>query len=255
MATRIFLHLAYKGTAYHGWQSQADPALPTVQSTLEDCLRKMLGYPVHLHGCGRTDAGVHARSYYAHFDQRAPLDYDPVFRLNRMLPEDIAVYEWLPVAPKANAQLDATRRTYEYRIDLVKNPFRARLSGRYDDRPLDIDAMRETVLRYAAATDFRAFCKSPEQYPHTRCRIDRCTLEEVETGKALLFTITADRFLQSMVRLLVARLVDVGMGKLSLGEIEAALSEGTPLSRKRAAYAEGLYLVDVGYDFIQPNPA
>ena len=86
---RIFFHLAYQGTAYHGWQSQADPTLPTVQSTLETCLQKMLGYPVHLHGCGRTDAGVHACSYYAHFDQRAPLDYDPVFRLNRVLPDDM----------------------------------------------------------------------------------------------------------------------------------------------------------------------
>ena len=209
----------------------------------------MLGYPVHLHGCGRTDAGVHARSYYAHFDQQAPLDYDPVFRLNRMLPDDIAVYEWLPVAPKANAQLDATWRSYEYRIDLIKNPFRAHLSGRYDDRPLDVAAMQEVVKLYAAATDFRAYCKSPEQYPHTRCRIDRCTLEAREEGKTLIFTITADRFLQSMVRLLVARLVDVGMGKLSLAEIERALTDGTPLERKRAAYAEGLYLVGVGYDF------
>ena len=248
---RTFLHLAYQGTAYHGWQSQADPALPTVQSTLEAALHRMLGYRVPLHGCGRTDAGVHARSYYAHFDQRAPLDYDPVFRLNRILPDDIAVYDWLAVPPTANAQLDATHRTYSYHIDRRKNPFRARLSGRYDDRPLDLPRMREVVAHYAAATDFRAFCKRPEQYPHTRCRIDRCTLENGPDEQALVFTITADRFLQSMVRLLVARMVDVGTGKLSVAEVATALDTGVPLPRKRAAYAEGLYLTAVGYNFLK----
>jgi len=246
---RFFLHLGYKGTAYHGWQTQAAP-LVTLQKTVENCLEKMLGYQVNLHGCGRTDAGVHARSYYAHIDIKAALDYDPVFRLNRMLPDDISIFDWMEVEDHQHAQRDATFRRYEYQIDLSKNPFRGDLAGRYDANPLDLVEMQKVVSCFRINTDFKGFCRSPEQYPSTLCRIDECTLEEVKNGNTLLFTIQGNRFLHNMVRLLVARMIDVGRGALSLADIEQAFKTGQPCKYETPAYAEGLYLVGVGYEFI-----
>jgi tRNA pseudouridine38-40 synthase len=246
---RIFLHLGYKGTAYHGWQTQAPP-LVTVQKTIEDCLEKMLGYHLHVHGCGRTDAGVHARSYYAHIDLREAVDFDAVFRLNRMLPVDIAIFDWLAVADDAHAQRDATFRRYEYHIDLVKNPLRGDLAGRYDATPLDLDLMQEVVSCFRQNSNFSAFCRSPEQYPDTTCRIDECTLIESNGGQSLIFTIQGNRFLHNMVRLLVARMIDVGRGALTLAEIENAFATGQPCKYETPAYAEGLYLVGVGYEFL-----
>ena len=263
---RIFLHLGYKGTAYHGWQTQAPP-LVTIQKTIEDCLEKMLGYHVHLHGCGRTDAGVHARSYYAHIDLREAIDFDAAFRLNRMLPADIAIFDWIVVGNDAHAQRDATFRKYEYHIDLVKNPLRGDLAGRYDATPLDLNLMQEVVscIRSQPAgkldgiaqsareqsINFRAFCRSPEQYPDTVCRIDECTLTTSNKGRSLIFTIQGNRFLHNMVRLLVARMIDVGRGALSLTDIEIAFETGNPCKYENPAYAEGLYLVEVGYDFLE----
>lgn len=247
---RIFLHLGYKGTAYHGWQTQAPP-LVTVQKTIEDGLEKMLGYHVHLHGCGRTDAGVHASSYYAHLDVKEELTYDPVFRLNRMLPDDIAVFDWLPVVDDAHAQRDATYRRYEYHIDLVKDPLRGDLAGRYDATPLDVALMQQVVSCFRSRNNFKAFCRSPEQYPNTLCRIDECTLTETNGERSLVFTIQGNRFLHNMVRLLVARMIDVGRGALTLAEIEDAFTTGKPCKYETPAYAEGLYLVGVGYAFLE----
>jgi len=249
---RIFLHLGYKGTAYHGWQTQAPP-LVTVQKTIEDCLEKMLGYHIYLHGCGRTDAGVHATSYFAHIDLREAVDFDATFRLNRMLPDDIAIFDWIPVHGEAHAQRDATFRKYKYHIDLVKHPLRSDLAGRYDATPLDLAAMQEVVSCFRQNTDFRAFCRSPEQYPSTICRMDECSLQETNGGKSLVFTIQGNRFLHNMVRILVARMIDVGRGALSLADIEAAFATGKPCKYETPAYAEGLYLVSVGYDFLETD--
>ena len=252
---RVFLRLAYRGTAYHGWQTQA-PGLPTVQTAVEEALARMLGYRGHVHGCGRTDAGVHAADYYAHFVLRegAPLYYDPVARLNRVLPPDISVRGWHPVLAKAHAQRDATWRAYRYRIATRKSPFDEGLAGRYHDSLLDVSAMRDVAAAYAktrhdlpdGTQDFRAFCRRPDQYPHTRCRVDTCTLAAPNDG-LLHFDIRANRFLHHQVRLLVARMLDVGAGRLSLADIQRALATGESPQRRRPAAPEGLYLTGVGY--------
>ncbi len=250
VAQRIFLKLAYVGTHYHGWQTQT-AKLPTVQQTLEAALAKMLGYAVNVHGCGRTDTGVHASSYYAHFDLLAPLVFDPVQRLYRILPPDIAVYEWIPVLATANAQRSATFRRYEYLVSLRQNPFQHSFRAQLVGVDLDIDAMQATVKLYREATDFRAFCRRPEQYPSTVCRIDECTLSVEEDGGLLRFTIQGNRFLHNMVRLLMQRMLDVGQGKLSVGDVAQALGSGLSPKRLRAAPAQGLSLVGVGYAFLK----
>ena len=266
---RLFLRLAFRGTHYHGWQTQA-PHLPTVQSTIEDTLARLLGYRTHVHGCGRTDAGVHATDYTAHVDLREapPPDFDLVTRLNHVLPDDIAISDVAHVLAKAHAQRSAQWRAYRYRVLPHKSPFHQGLAGRYHHHALDVTAMRDVCACIAKANspaargpssarghaktdsnglaDFRAFCRRPDQYPHTRCRIDACTLTRAPDG-LLDFDIRADRFLHNQVRLLVARMLDVGRGVLSLADIRQALDTGVALSRKRPAAAEGLYLVGVGY--------
>ncbi len=245
---RIFLHLAYVGTAYHGWQTQTD-SLTTVQQTLEVGLERMLKYPVHVHGCGRTDAGVHATSFYAHFDLLAPLAFDPVERLYRLLPRDIAVYDWIPVVATANAQRSATHRRYEYLIALRQDPFQHALRAQFIGADLDEAAMQVVVALYRGASDFAGFCRSPAQYATTYCRVDRCELRVEEAGGLVRFSIQANRFLHNMVRLLVARMLDVGCGELSVADVETALRSGLPPKRQRAAPAQGLSLVEVGYDW------
>ena len=251
---RVFLRLAYRGTAYHGWQTQAGPReLPTVQSAVQDALARLLGYRAHVHGCGRTDAGVHATDYTAHVDLREalPPDFDLVTRLNHVLPDDIAINDVAHVLAKAHAQRSAQWRAYRYRVLPHNSPFHAGLAGRYHHYALDVTAMRDACAAYAktedgGTRDFRAFCRRPDQYAHTRCRIDACTLSRAPDG-LLDFDIRADRFLHNQVRLLVARMLDVGRGVLSLADIERALDTGQALSRKRPAAACGLYLVGVGY--------
>lgn len=257
---RYFLRLAYRGGAYHGWQTQAGPrALPTVQSAVQEALAGLLGYRTHVHGCGRTDAGVHAADYVAHFDATVDLgdhrdrDWRAAFvtRLNHLLPADIAALDVLPVLARAHAQRSATWRAYRYRIATRKSPFTEGLAGRYHHYPLDIDAMREATGAFAktdpdGTRDFRAFCRRPDQYPHTRCRIDACTLTEGADGE-LYFDVRADRFLHNQIRLMVARLLDVGTGRLAAADLEGALATGEAPSRKRPAAASGLYLAGVGY--------
>lgn len=259
---RAFLRLAYRGTAYHGWQTQAGPrALPTVQATVEDALYRVLGHRGHLHGCGRTDAGVHAIEYTAHFDFMDLADRedladggwrtDFVRRLNHALPADIAALDVLPVLAQAHAQRSATWRAYRYRIATRKSPFTEGLVGQYHHRPLDVTAMRDASTAFAktrpdGTLDFRAFCRRPDQYPHTRCRIDACALTAAADGE-LHFDVRADRFLHNQIRLMVGRLLDVGTGGFSVSDIEGALATGEALPRKRPAAASGLYLVGVGY--------
>ena len=243
---RVLLHLAYRGTAYHGWQTQT-AGLPTVQSTLEAALAAMLGYRAHLHGCGRTDAGVHATNYYAHLDLRTPLDFDPVQRLCHLLPSDIAVYRWIAVDQKIHAQRSAAFRRYDYLIGLCQNPFQADYRAQMIGSRLDVTKMQAVIGQYGRATDFRAFCRRPEQYKSTHCRIDACSLTIEENGGLLRFSIQANRFLQNMVRLLVARAIDVGLGRMEVDDIAAALSSGLAPKHLRPAPAQGLSLVAVGY--------
>ena len=248
------LTLAYDGSAYHGWQRQR-PGLPTVQQAVEEALARVLGYPTHVHGCGRTDAGVHAERYVAHADLRAAPAFDLRERLNYALPPDVSVAEAALATPDFNAQHSARWRAYRYELDFAKDALRARRAWCLPAPPLHPAAMRRGVEAIAQASDFAALCRHPDHYPHTRCRIDACTLAARPDGSGLDFAIRADRFLHAMVRLLVARLVDVGTGRIALEGFESALLRQVPFSRKRAAPPQGLYLAGVGYDDYQLAPA
>ena len=242
---RYFLELRYNGGAYFGWQRQPD--MPTVQQTLEQALATLLREPVELTGAGRTDTGVNASYYVAHFDAAQPVD-DParlLYKLNFMLPGDIAVDSLTPVADGAHARFDAREREYRYFLEPRKNPFTRHASWQYYV-PLDVDRMNEAAAMLPEFDDFTSFAKLNSNNKTNRCRIMRAEWT-VDGQGVLCFTIRADRFLRNMVRAIVGTLVDVGRGRYTPQEFRAIVAS-RDLSRSSAgAPAQGLFLSDVRY--------
>jgi tRNA pseudouridine38-40 synthase len=242
---KYFLHLAYNGTKYHGWQRQEQ--VPSIQATIEDDLRKMFHPELTIHGCGRTDAGVHASSYYAHFVIDKEIEFDLIYKLNRMLPDDIVIYDLIPVVEKANAQLDAISRTYEYHIHLKKDPFLVEKSACYDVLDLDLELMKTAASLLTQYEDFKYFCLQPELHKHTICKLSEASMKVNKTNDRILFRFTSDRFLRGMIRIIVGRLLDVGQGKVSPEELERSLNLQLPNKFMKQAYPQGLYLSEVKY--------
>lgn len=244
---RFFLHLSYKGTNYHGWQRQ--PNVVSVQEVLESVLERRFGEKIHCMGCGRTDAGVHAKQFYAHVDLPVVPDEETIYQLNKMLPDDIAVFEAIPVEATANAQLDAKERTYVYYIHFKKDPYLEEWSA-YCDKTLDVGLMRQAVALLTESEDFGAFCLTPSVYKHTRCTVTYAALTLEKEGTQLCFRITANRFLRGMIRLLVGRLLEVGRGVLDLEGWAGHLQQGVELKHRVPAEACGLHLEVVRYESI-----
>ena len=249
---RHFIHLAYQGTKYRGWQRQLKER--SVQATIEDQLSKMLKTKTLIHGCGRTDAGVHASQYFVHADLPENLDYDVVERLNHILPDDIAIYEVIPLKdPYCNAQTDANARSYEYYMHFEKLPHLKDTSTYFKVKELDVEAMQSAIKVLSKTRDFRSLCKGPDIYKHTRCNVQAVSLEVTHDGKRMLFSITANRFLRAMIRNIVARLIDIGKGELSLEKFVDVISNQKefefPLHKQ--APPTGLYLSKVIYPYLE----
>lgn len=242
---RYFIELCYEGTAYCGWQRQK--SAPSVQQSIEQGLSTLLRCPTEIVGAGRTDTGVHASYYVAHFDTAQPIadTMSFAYHLNAILPRDIAIKRISQVADEAHARFDAVRREYRYRIENRKNPFTRAHSWQYYVA-LDVEAMNEAAARLFDFEDFTSFAKLNSNNTTNICHIYEAHWREVEDG-VLEFTIAADRFLRNMVRAIVGTLVDVGTGKLTpegFAEIVAARD----LSRSSgSAPAQGLFLNDVQY--------
>ncbi|MBS4013401.1 MAG: tRNA pseudouridine(38-40) synthase TruA [Bacteroidetes bacterium] len=243
---RYFIKLSYDGTNYHGWQKQ--PGDVTVQETLEEALNTILREDVNLTGAGRTDTGVHAREYFAHFDTKLSPEKiakkNLVFKLNSILPKDIAIHEIFSVKNDAHARFDAISRTYHYQISTKKDPF---LQGRawINNRPLDIEKMQAATKLLFKHTDFTSFSKSNTQTKTNNCKI--ISAEWIKDEHLLIFKITADRFLRNMVRAIVGTLVDVGLGKISISDFDHIIKAK---SRTKAGYsvpACGLFLEKIEY--------
>ena len=241
---RYAVELAYRGTAYSGWQRQ--PNAVSVEETLDTALSTILGEPVKLVGCGRTDAGVHASDYVAHFDLTGQLPPRIIGRLNRYLPEDIALRRFVEVSPEFHARFHATGREYTYRISLVKDPFRPdTVSWLPALGPLDTAAMQETASAILGYDAFATFCKTNSDAFTMRCDLhhSRWTFGEREWE----YHVGANRFLRGMVRLIVGTCMQVGAGKLTLQQVTDALDRQSRLPRPLSAPAEGLFLSAVHY--------
>ena len=211
---RYFIELRYNGGAYCGWQRQPD--MPSVQQTIEGAISTLLREPILLTGAGRTDTGVNASYYVAHFDTSSPVA-DPeqvVFKLNHMLPGDIAVSRIVPVAADAHARFSAREREYRYYIEPRKNPFTRAASWQYYV-PLDVAAMNRAADVLMEFEDFTSFAKLNSDNKTNICHLKRADWTVGRDG-TLCFTIRADRFLRNMVRAIVGTLVDVGRGRYTV---------------------------------------
>jgi tRNA pseudouridine38-40 synthase len=242
---RYFIELSYRGTAYHGWQTQANGS--SIQSTLEAALTQRLRKPVFVVGSGRTDAGVHARQQFAHFDLEEPivLSETLIYSINCILPEDIAIRTIFPVRPNDHARFSAISRYYQYHITRYKNAFENNLT--YHFRPeLEVDRMNEACQILLKYTDFKSFSKARANVDHFRCRLDFAYWERSEAD-LLTFHIKANRFLWGMVRTIVGTMLEIGQDRMSLEKFEQLIVAQDRTIAGRAAPANGLYLVDVGY--------
>ena len=242
---RYFLRFAYDGTAFHG--SQRQPNGVTVQETMEQALAMIFREPIPLTFAGRTDAGVHAREMYAHFDIGCQLpDAGHIcFRLNGILPDSIAIFDIFPVTDDAHARFSATRRTYEYHIVDHKDPFLCQQATRV--RPgLDFDAMNEAAQLLIGKQDFASFCRTNTDVKTTICDLTRAEWRELGNGHAV-FTIAADRFLRNMVRAVVGTLFEVGRGKMTKEQFAEVITQHNRCAAGDSAPAEGLFLVQIDY--------
>ena len=242
---RYFITLRYLGKAYCGWQRQPD--VPTVQQTVDEALATLLREPVSVTGAGRTDTGVNASYYVAHFDLSAPAaDLPQLLRkLNFLLPGDISVSAIRPVRPDAHARFDACEREYSYFLEPRKNPFSRDLTWQYYV-PLDFAKMNCAAAALLEFDDFTSFAKLNSNNRTSICRVNHALWEEQPDG-VWRFTIRADRFLRNMVRSIVGTLVDVGRGRYSVEEFRDIIA-ARDLSRSSAgAPAQGLFLSGVRY--------
>lgn len=245
MDMRYFLELKYDGAAYCGWQRQPDQ--PSVQQTLERALATLLREPVSLTGAGRTDTGVNASYYVAHFDvaQPAANPERTIYKLNFLLPPDIAASALTPVAADAHARFDAREREYTYFIEPRKNPFTRGGSWQYCV-PLDVARMNEAAEWLLRFDDFTSFAKLNSNNRTNIC----CVMQarwSIEPSGTLRFTIRADRFLRNMVRAIVGTLVDVGRGRYTPEDFREIVASRNLSRSSGGAPAQGLFLSDVRY--------
>jgi tRNA pseudouridine38-40 synthase len=243
---RYFIKLAFDGSVFHGWQSQHNAQ--SVQSVLNEALTVILKEPVTLTGAGRTDAGVHASEFYAHFSVQAcyPVHEirDLVYHLNGYLPDDIAIMDILPVRKDAHARFSATSRTYQYHITRRKDPFQ-KLFSYYYPGPLDVELMNKGALILKQNLDFTSFAKLPSETKTNICHVESAGWET--KGHSLVFTITADRFLRNMVRAIVGTLIELGRGKITLEDLHRIIEEKNRSSAGYSVPASGLFLTEVKY--------
>ncbi len=249
---RYFFHMGFNGRNYRGWQRQAKA--PNVQQVVEDALSRVLKTPTSAMGCGRTDAEVHASQFFFHSDIESEWSFDLLFRLNKTLPDDIAVFEIIPVLEKQHARFDATSRTYDYFIHHYKDPFLHSFSSLYLEKDLHLTKMKRAANLLLRYQDYRAFCKAPNDHNTTICKITSASFFTNGNGDRLRFKITADRFLAKMVRILVAKLLLVGKNRLSVDEFENYLITKKPPEIFEPAYPQGLYLSKVTYPFLDLTP-
>ncbi|WP_192822470.1 tRNA pseudouridine(38-40) synthase TruA [Rufibacter sp. LB8] len=241
---RYFLEVAYDGTRFHGWQTQ--PNAVTVQQVLDDCLKKVFRLSiVETIGSGRTDTGVHASQQWVHVDLPQVMAAEEIqHKLNRILPPDIAIGQVFQVGPEAHTRFDAVQRTYEYRISLGRNPFLVRHAAMLSRKP-DVEAMNQAAQALLELEDFTTFSKVKGDTKHYRCTISQVFWRE--EGNLLIFTISANRFLRGMVRLIVGTLLDVGKGKLTPAQFREIIERQDRSLASGAAPAQGLFLHRVEY--------
>lgn len=241
---RYFIYFSYDGAAYHGWQVQ--PNAVTVQQVLEEALATLMRAPVPLVGAGRTDAGVNAECMVAHADFPCEVDAAHiVYKLNRLLPPDIAVSDVRRVKDDAHARFDAISRRYCYRVVTAKSPFSRRYAMRVP-KDIDFDAMNSAAALLGEYTDFTSFSKLHTDVKTNNCKVTHAAWRRVGENE-WVFEIEADRFLRNMVRAIVGTLLLVGRGKLDIDGFRKVIEKKARGEAGDSAMGEALFLVGVEY--------
>lgn len=251
---RYFIQLSYDGTGYHGWQVQ--PNGVSVQEVLQKALSTLLRQPTEVTGAGRTDAGVHASMMVAHFDwpaahegescEEAPLDCTQLtYKLNRLLPPDVAVQAVRPVGPEMHARFSATRRTYHYYIHTRKDPFLRGYSWQVNV-PLDFALMNEAAQVLLEYSDFTSFSKTGTDVKTNICQLTEARWEQLKPGE-WRFTVSANRFLRNMVRAIVGTLVEVGRHRMTISQMRHAIEAKDRQRAGESVPGHALYLTNIEY--------
>ena len=241
---RYFIELAYKGSNYHGWQYQ--PNAISIQEVLSKSLSTILREEISIVGAGRTDTGVHAEEFFAHFDIAGVVDaVELVFKVNALLPNDIVVFRIMRVDDEAHARFDAISRSYEYRIILGRSPFYVETTYQIINKKLNIDNMNEAGKILLTYTNFKSFSRSNSDVKTFDCDVSKSywTIQD----QSLTFHITANRFLRNMVRAVVGTMLEVGLGKMSLEAFKDVIEGRNRSNAGPSAPAQGLFLTKVRY--------
>lgn len=240
---RYFLELSYNGAGYHGWQNQ--PNAISVQEVIEKALSTLLGNKIEIVGAGRTDAGVHAKQMFAHFDTDFDFnESDLVFKLNSFLPKDIAIHNLFKVKTEAHTRFDALSRTYLYRVNLNKNVFNFD-NAYYVKQDLDVDMMNEASKILFQYKDFQSFSKSNTDVKTYYCDIMKA--EWFFKDDELHFVIQANRFLRNMVRAIVGTMINIGLGKIQAEDLHTIIQSKNRSEAGFSVPAHGLYLTNIEY--------
>jgi tRNA pseudouridine38-40 synthase len=245
---RYFITLAYSGTSFYGWQKQ--PNAPTIQAVLEEKISIILRQPIEVTGCGRTDTGVHARFYVAHFDASGPLPNTFLAGINSLLPVSVSVFSIVAVSPNAHARFDAYERAYEYHLTWRKDPFRTETAWWYPQaRQLQLDTLNQVALMLPDFKEFYPFCKTHSGVDHYRCDLKTAYWEPGNDEHSFVFHIRANRFLRGMVRLIVGTCIQVAQEKITQQAVYNALTHQVTLPKALSVPPEGLFLTDVCYPY------
>lgn len=236
------MELAYQGKAYHGWQKQINAT--SVQEKIEEALFTICRFPVEITGAGRTDAGVHARQIFAHFDVEETLPSDFIFRMNTLLAPDIAAKDLRKVTNDAHARFDALSRKYEYHIIQEKDPFNIDFAY-WVKRPLNLELMNRAAKILLEYENFKCFSRSRTDVKTYYCKIETAFWERQENK--LIFHIQADRFLRNMVRAIVGTILETGLGKMEVEKIHEIIKSENRSEAGASVPAHGLYLTQVKY--------
>jgi tRNA pseudouridine38-40 synthase len=244
---RYFVKLAYNGTPFFGWQRQSQQI--SVQEVLEKAFSMLLKSNIELTGCGRTDTGVHAKQFFAHFDCDAPLSdsycKELQHRLNSFLPKEIVIYRIFQVEKAKHARFSALERTYRYYVAASKDPFHFQSTYRVYE-PLDLAAMNLAAKLLLGKHDFTSFSKLHTDVNNNFCEVKTAFWEQ--QNEQFVFTITANRFLRNMVRAIVGTLLLVGKGKISVDDFQKIMNQKERSKAGNSAPAHALFLEEVKYE-------
>ncbi|MEO0311921.1 MAG: tRNA pseudouridine(38-40) synthase TruA [Bacteroidota bacterium] len=245
---RYYLLISYRGTAYHGWQRQ--PNALTVQHCIDEALSTLLRVPTLSHGCGRTDAGVHAMQFYVQFDASVCIENNEkfIYQLNAILPKDIVIADLIKVHHDADARFDANMRTYRYFCLRKKHAFVQDFAWYYP-HPLDFEVMNEAANIAMGTHHFTCFYKQANPELSHLCTVSNA-MWIYNNPNIFYFEVSANRFLRNMVRAMVGSLMAVGRGAHTIADFEALLKNGIRSDAGKSVPAHGLYLYEVRYPYI-----